>query len=78
MVENPNFIDEENIRRAGAGRHPSHPQTWIPFFNGMTDFARHLDSGFRRNDRRRVDFESTELAPLAWSQGVFSLRETRE
>jgi hypothetical protein len=32
------------LRHAGAGRHPDPSSTWIPFFNGMTDSVRHLDS----------------------------------
>ena len=38
------------LRYAGAGRHPDPSSTWIPFFNGMTDSVRHLDSRVRGND----------------------------
>jgi hypothetical protein len=33
------------LRHTGAGRHPDPSSTWIPFFNGMTNSVRHLDSG---------------------------------
>ena len=33
-----------DLRHAGEGRHPDPSSTWIPFFNGMTDSVRHLDS----------------------------------
>jgi hypothetical protein len=36
--------DLPGFRHAGAGRHPDPSSTWIPFFNGMTDSVRHLDS----------------------------------
>ena len=38
------------LRHTGAGRHPDPSSTWIPFFNGMTDAVRHLDSRVRGND----------------------------
>ena len=38
------------LRHAGAGRHPDPSSTWIPFFNGMTNSVRHLDSRVRGND----------------------------
>ncbi len=45
-----------NIRHAGpivtpveTGVHPN-PRIWIPFFNGMTDAVRHLDTIFQRYD----------------------------
>ena len=36
-------------------------------------FKNRLDSGFRRKDGIRVDFQSTNQNPSAWSRGSFSL-----
>jgi len=56
MVEIPRFRRRE-FCHAGAGWHPDPSSTWIPFFNGMTDIARHLDSRFRGKDgKEKVDF----------------------
>ena len=42
-----------NVTPVKTGVHPLSPRIWIPFFNGMTDAVRHLDSGRRRNDERK-------------------------
>ena len=58
--------NRSSVMPAQAGIHPL-PQTWIPFFNGMTNFVRHLDSRpltrlrtcFRGKDgKEKADFES--------------------
>ena len=45
-----------NVTPVKTGVHPLSPRIWIPFFNGMTDAVRHLDSGRRRMTKGRVDF----------------------
>jgi hypothetical protein len=42
-----------NVTPVKTGVYPLSPRIWIPFFNGMTDAVRHLDSGRRRNDERK-------------------------
>ena len=50
-----------NVTPVKTGVYPLSPRIWIPFFNGMTDTVRHLDSGpgsspgqaLRRNDERK-------------------------
>jgi hypothetical protein len=44
------WLGKEPIRHSGAGRNPDPSSTWTPFFNGMTDSVRHLDSRFHGND----------------------------
>jgi len=60
MVEIPHLqakrgfvMPATNVTPVKTGVHPLSPRIWIPFFNGMTDAVRHLDSGRRRNDERK-------------------------
>jgi hypothetical protein len=52
---------------AGAGRHPDPSSTWIPFFNGMTDTVRHLDSRCHGNDGNSSRLAINCSAPLGSS-----------
>lgn len=55
------------LRHAGAGRHPDPSSTWIPFFNGMTDSVRHLDSRVRGND-------ASSRPPMEGIPSIFIIR----
>ncbi len=41
------------LRHTRESGYPDPSSTWIPFFNGMTDSVRHLDSRVRGNDELR-------------------------
>ena len=70
-----------NVTPVKSGVHPLSPRIWIPFFNGMTDTVRHLDSGpgsspgqaLRRNDERKSRLLVNEYrTPPLGTEGAFS------
>jgi hypothetical protein len=61
-----------------TGVHPPDPRIWIPFFNGMTDAVRQLDSGpgsdpgwaLCRNDERKSRLPIDHSEPLGSKPSV--------
>ena len=45
--------EPSGLRHTRESGYPDPSFTWIPFFNGMTDSVRHLDSRVRGNDESR-------------------------
>ncbi|MGZ8531851.1 MAG: hypothetical protein ACXW6J_14720, partial [Candidatus Binatia bacterium] len=57
---------------AGAGRHPDPSSTWIPFFNGMTDSVRHLDSACA-GMTNQADRPWSDSQTFSFSMGVHKI-----
>ncbi len=49
--------EPQEFRHTRESGYPDPTSAWIPFFNGMTDSVRHLNSRVRGNDESRREQE---------------------